>query len=259
MNKKRPARSLHFLLIAGTILLLLFCLPMGAEAAKKKKPLKDPWIMTHYADLSGKQGMFYTLYHPTDKKLIVIDGGWAANQGLVRRTIKKCGGVVHAWILTHYHDDHVEAFNEIYSDPKGIRIRNVYVSPMDYNTYLMVAKEWDDPEDFGRFLSITENAPNIHRVARGDRFSMSGLKFHFLNSYDSTLLKEIGNNDLPNNGGLVFKVSGNRDSMLFCGDAHSAMLGDYLIRRCKKELPSTYVQVGHHGNNSFPTYFYEAV
>ena len=248
------------LLITVCILALcLITLPLPVHAEGKQKVLANPWIMTNYADLSGKQGMFYSLYNPAKKKLILVDGGWKENQGQVRRIINKYGGTVHAWILTHYHDDHIEAFNEIYANPKGIKIKDIYVSPMDYASYLLVAKEWDDPEDFSRFLTITEGDPNIHRVKRDDSFVMAGLGFHFINTYDKALLREVGDSDLPNNGSLMFKVTGKRDSVLFCGDAHSTYLADYLIERYDRELESTYVQVGHHGNNSFPNYFYRAV
>ena len=247
--------------LAASILLSVLC-PFGLHppfAAAKKKAATSSWIMTHYADLSGKQGMFYTLYNPSKKKLIVVDGGWSENAPQVRQVIRRYGGTVHAWILTHYHDDHIEAFNKIYAEPKGIRIKDIYVSPMDYAHYLVIAKEWDDPEDFGRFLTLTQDATNVHRVKRDDSFVMAGLTCHFLNTYDNALRKTIGDSDLPNNGSLMFRLYANKDSVLFCGDAHSAYLGDYLIDRYEGELESTYVQVGHHGNNSFPTRFYRAI
>ncbi len=262
MTKHFPRHILFFAIISAVILGLLFPAAFfraSASEKNQKKPADDPWIMTSYADLSGKQGMFYTLYCPSKKRLVVVDGGWEENEKQVRKVIKKYGGVVHAWILTHYHDDHIEAFNKIYEKPDGIKIKDIYVSPMDYEAYLLVAKEWDDPEDFSRFLTLTEKADNIHRVKRGDTFSLAGLKIRFFNTYDNELLKHVGNNDLPNNGSLVFKATVSRDSVLFCADAHSTALADHLRKKYGKDLKSTYVQVGHHGNNSFPTSFYEAV
>ena len=54
-------------------------------------------------------------------------------------------------------------------------------------------------------------------------------------------------------------MSGSEDSILFCGDAHQDTLADLLIGCYGDLLQSEYVQPGHHGNNSFPEYFYDAV
>ncbi|MCR5293977.1 MAG: competence protein, partial [Lachnospiraceae bacterium] len=58
---------------------------------------------------------------------------------------------------------------------------------------------------------------------------------------------------------LVMKISGGKDSLLICGDAHSDELGTFLLKTYGKRMQAKYVQVGHHGNNSFPISFYDAV
>ena len=258
MTKYRENKGLALLLLAISTLVFAAGLKLNDVSAKEKKD-EPTWTMTSFPDASGKQGMFYTLYNPTDQKLVVIDGGWKENEDQVRKVIKRYGGVVHAWILTHYHNDHIDAFNAIYENPKGIRIRNIYASPMDYAHYIEVAQPWDDVESFGKFLTLTQGASNVHYVKRDDRFRLAGLTFHFLNTYDKTLLKTVGESDLPNNGSLIFKVSGKQSSVLFCADAHSKDLADWLIEHYEKEIVSTCVQVGHHGNNSFPVMFYAMV
>lgn len=57
----------------------------------------------------------------------------------------------------------------------------------------------------------------------------------------------------------MFKISGIEDSVLFCGDCYNTDYAKCLIENYGDELQSEYVQLGHHGNNSFPTSFYDVV
>ena len=68
--------------------------------------------------------MFYTI-KGSNGKLIVIDGGWDYDAKRVRDTIKKLGGKVNLWMITHPHPDHVGAFNQIFANPDGIQIDQV--------------------------------------------------------------------------------------------------------------------------------------
>ena len=62
-----------------------------------------------------------------------------------------------------------------------------------------------------------------------------------------------------NNGSIVFKLYGNEESLLFCGDIQASVIGEYLIENYKGKLKSDYLQVGHHGNNSLGDNFYKIV
>ena len=218
---------------------------------------KDEWVAISYPDQSGNQAMFYTLYNPKEDALVVVDGGWDANTDLVRRVIKSHGGKVKAWILTHYHTDHISAFNEIYQNPKGIKIEQVYVSPYDREHFEEVAYEWDNLDTYENFLNITKDAKNIKALHRDDEITIAGLKVKVFNSYDRLAVENT--KDIGNDGGLMFKVTGKQASMLFCADVHSDTMADMLLDRYGDELIADYVQLGHHGNNSFPTYLYDVV
>ena len=249
--------TLQAIALSASLFFLLFFLQVCKTRAENH--VSSDWILSNYADESGKQGMFYTLYNPGKQKLIVIDGGWAENEKQVRKVIQKCGGVVDAWILTHYHNDHIDAFNAIYENPQGITIRRIYASPMNYNQYVAVAKEWDFPESYEQFLKLVENEENLVYVKRNDTFDMAGLSVSFVNTYDKKLLQIVGESDLPNNASLMFKIRGKEDSIFFCGDAHSKVLASWLVKQYGNLLESKYIQAGHHGNNSFPTSFYQVV
>ena len=217
---------------------------------------KDSWVVTQYGDQSGKQGMFYTIYNEKKDVLVVVDGGWKDNTELVRSVIHSVGGRVAAWIVTHYHPDHVEALNEILIEPDGIVIDAIYDSPMDPEEYLQVATKWDSPETFTNYLELTSELPCVHHLARGDSFTISDLNFTVYNTYDETA-KISG--DIPNNASLVFKVQGPKKSMLFCADVHTNEMAQKLMSLYGDALKADYLQAGHHGNNSIDREFYDLV
>ncbi len=222
----------------------------------------DPsWILTEYEDASGDQGLAYTMKNMKDGTLIVIDGGNAGNEQQMRDAIKENGGVVDAWILTHYHKDHIDTFNAIYANPKGIEIKDIYVTPLEPEVfYSLGLEEWDDVDTYETFMKLTESADNINYVNRNDVLKYSdGLKITFFNSYDEVVAE--GREDVPNNDSLVFKLETEDRSILICADAHSEYLAKYLVETYGENLKADILQCGHHGNNSMPqtTGFYEMV
>ena len=126
---------------------------------------------------------------------------------------------------------------------------------MDYKQYLEVAKWWDEPNAFTDFLNVTSDK-NVTYLNSDGTFDLEDLTFTVFNSYD---LNTSSYGDIPNNGSLMFKVSGCEDSILFCGDCYSSKLGEDIVKKWGDSLKSEYVQTGHHGNNSFPTSFYDVV
>ena len=227
------------------------------------EPNDPTWILTEYADSTEDQGLAYTLTNMEDGTLIVIDGGNAGNHETMREAIKANGGKVDAWYLTHYHKDHIGAFNEIYADPKGIKIENIYVTPLEEDTfYGLNLMEWDDVDDFKKFHELTDGADNIHVVSRDEEMTFGkkqDLKITALNVGDDVVL---GNpEDIPNNVSLVLKLQTKDRSALICADAHSKYLAEYLVDTYGQDLKADILQCGHHGNNSMPveTGFYEMV
>ena len=220
----------------------------------------DPtWLVTEYPMASGDQGMFYTVENLEDGTLLVIDGGDAENEQVVRDAIKEKGGNVNAWIITHYHQDHVDSFNAIYEEPKGIKIKDVYVTPLDSEKFYSVAQEWDDVDSYEKFLEVTEGADNINYVSRDDVLTYGDLTITFFNAYDDVVV-DCGT-DIPNNDSLVFQMATDNRSMLICADCHSEYMAKYFVETYGDKLKSDILQCGHHGNNSMPTEtgFYEAV
>ena len=216
----------------------------------------EKWLLKQYSDQTGSQAMFYTLRSPTGF-FVVIDGGTTGNSTYVRQIINENGGKVDVWFLTHPHPDHIGAFNELYADPQGITIKQIYDTPLDIHYYDSVDYEWDGIEYYKRYLQLTVNAQNVSHLYIGDILQLEDLQVKVLNSYNDEL-KYISK-DIGNDAGLMLKFSGKEDTLLFCADVHSKVVGESLIKLWGTELQSEYVQLGHHGNNSFPAEFYDYI
>lgn len=217
-------------------------------------------ILTQHFDATGAQCIFYTW--ETDEGLVVIDGGARANSEYVRSVIKAKGGHVNAWIITHGHPDHVGAFNEIYSNPDGIKIDEVYTTDFDLDKYHELCNWWDEPEYYDEFWDLTHTGgvsnKNFHIVKAGDDFELCGLNIRVYSTFS-----EVGTDygdDIANLGSMMFKVSAGDTSVLYCSDIHNNRgLYDDLGEAFGEELRADYLQMGHHGNNSCPASFVDLV
>ncbi len=254
-KKKVSIFKIVFFALCAVFMVTFIIIGLG----HKKQP-DSTWTVKQFPDDSGKQGTFYTLYNNIDGTLIVIDGGSTKNARKVRNEIKKCGGVVDAWFITHFHDDHVNAFNEIYADPGDIEIKKVYCPGIEQDDYMSFLKEWDDPEPYKVFMEQTSGDERIIHPERNEVLEFGGLKVEIINTYDHLLYSCLtAEMDIINDISLILKVSGEKDSILFLADFHEFLLSEALIAWNGDKLKSEYVQVGHHGNNSLPVEFYEFV
>lgn len=244
--------------IGIVIVVILGVLAIAFGVCRVYKQLqKDNWVMSEYSDASGNQGLFYTFYNKGKGTLVVIDGGWKENTDQVRKVINGYGGKVDHWFVTHYHNDHVDALNEILREPQGIEIVNIYDSYIEYDDYINAAKEWDTPESLRNYLDLTKNMNNITHLQRDTDIVIDNLTFTVLNAYNRKIKAQ--KQDLPNNMSLMLKVVGEENSILFCADCHGEKMAKMLIKKYGDELQAEYVQLGHHGNNSFPESFYDVV
>ena len=243
-------------LLLCVLVIALLCATLCVTAVLGEK---KGWELTQYADASGSQGMFYSLVNRKDGALILIDSGWPQNADTVREVIEQHGGKVEAWFLTHYHVDHIGAFNALWNEYRD-RIGTVYVNPLDWESFEPVAKDWDTPEAFAEFLEQTRGAENIVTLYRDDSLNVHGIDVRVFNAFDEHV-RELSS-DWPNDSSLVMKFTMEEDAILFMGDLSRGgiPLGEYLLERYGAEaLHAKYVQAGHHGNWGQPIAFYEAI
>lgn len=210
------------------------------------------YTVTQYASESGNQSLIYSI---TDNKghLVLVDGGWEQDAEQVKNIININGGKVDAWILTHPHEDHIWAFNTIMRD-SDIKVGKIYVSDFDYDIYKSKAAEWDAFWAYEDFLSVTSKMDNLCELKAGDEVAVIGLDMKIYNSYSN----KIEGTDAANDGSLMFELSGEEESILFCGDVGKSM-SDTLISQWGEELKADYIQMGHHGNGGLSEGFYRMV
>ncbi len=231
------------------IALVLFAILLCSTALAE-----NDWILTQYADISGNQAMCYSLTNGTD--LILVDGGWVDNAPQVKEVIESNGGYVTAWILTHYHNDHADAFNALWDEYKE-KIDAIYCTPLDWNEFMEQARPWDSLETYETFLKNTENDERVIRLNRGEELEIAGLKVKVFNAYDEMVKKY---SDYANNCSLVLKITNKEQSVLFLGDVWNKELGMEILNLYGAEaMRADYVQSGHHGNNTQSFEFYKAV
>ena len=210
-------------------------------------------LITQYGQNDGNQVNFYTI-ETIKGKLIVVDGGFETDEQYVRDVLAPKGNCVNAWILTHYHQDHVGAFCNIYKNPGGIKIGRIFAVKMESLDRYVENAKWDETYTVECFRNL--GVENIKYLHAGDERKIAGVPIKVLNAEDD-YVDEISN-DLHNDGSLMFKVYGKTESMLFCADVGKRM-SNWIIEHYGDDLPSDYLQMGHHGNGGLSEKFYRMV
>lgn len=213
---------------------------------------ENDWIITQH----GRNDInlsFYTIYNAS-KGLIVIDGGWTDDAAYVRDILNELGGNVDAWILTHPHQDHVGAFNLLYTELEEITVKTIYTVDMATPEECLNVASWDSVDAYNDFLSL--NVPNLQYLYAGDELDICGLKFKVLNTYDDNV-KNLSR-DYLNDGSMMFKVTNQTESMLFCADVGISM-SDFLLNKWGNELQADYLQMAHHGFGGLNDNLYQTV
>ena len=232
--------------------------------------------MTQFADVNDYQCMSYLI---TDGKggMIVVDGGRAWQSEALVNEIKKRGGVVHTWIITHPHDDHCGVLASVLEaewDKTEIEIGQILIGEMDYDE--VQARNERGKDTYSYLLMGLERFGNVRWLSAGDELEILGLKMKVLHTCNQTVLDHSDN--IMNDGSMVFKLSGQSKSVLFLADTAdnsaeiAAQVSDYsqgseigrliadeILANYPDDVKSDVVQMSHHGNGSYPDYFYEAI
>ena len=122
-----------------------------------------------------------------------------------------------------------------------------------------IARDVDDIDTYYTFLDITQtledkNILSVEYLDEGDILHLGDSQLKVYSEYTPEIVER--NLDLPNSSSLVFKISGEKQSMLFFADFEDAELADKLYEKYGHELDATYIQLGHHGNNALaPSYY----
>lgn len=269
-RKHRLSSARHKKLYRCTALILIPCMILGF-LLYDRQTRKDDSVQEHlasgemlitqygYDSTNARQFSFWTI--ETADSFSIIDGGLPSTADLVRTVIREHNDHVNNWIITHPHPDNMGAFNCLMQDEDAasISIDHLYTVEFPLAAYEQIARDVDEIDTYYTFLDITQtledkNVLSVKYLHEGDILYLGSSQLKVYSEYTPEIVER--NLDLPNSSSLVFKISGEKQSMLFFADFEDAELADKLYEKYGHELDATYIQLGHHGNNALaPSYY----
>lgn len=194
------------------------------------------------------------VFRMNNGKVVVMDGGVKEEAPYLRGFIAALGNEVEAWFISHPHDDHMGALNEILKDPRDIKIKTIYHSELPEEYYSKYEVDSKAPTiDFYSNLKKS-GIPVVNFTEPGTVIKIGKTCFKIL----SVRNPEITANPY-NNQSMVIRVWDKKKSMLFLGDLGREG-GDKLLNGpYRKELNCDYLQMAHHGQNGVRKDFYRSI
>ena len=192
----------------------------------------------------------------TENKTIVIDGGTVNDSAQLINFLKESSvSHVDAWFFTHPHHDHMGCFVDIRKKAPEITVEKLYFNFPDLSDEKIIAFErspfeaalWEDAKKWDTLY-------DTHKVAAGEVFEFDEVKIRVLRTY----APEITAN-LINNSSAVYRIDGQKSSVLILGDL-GVEGGEDTLKKCSVELLQTdYTQMAHHGQRGVSREFYEKI
>lgn len=187
----------------------------------------------------GSRQMMGYLLKTSTGKLIAIDGGTLQDTNHLIEQIRKNGGKVDYWFLTHAHDDHVGAFVQIVKN-KDIEISHIYASLNEYEWY-----EENEPQraDFSKQLidTLNELEDKVEEPYLNQIIQIDNIKVEILGVKNPEITENAGNEQ-----SMVIKFDTGKTKLLILGDTGTKS-SEKLLKNQKDKLKSDIVQMAHHG------------
>jgi|GEM_PF-115098 len=191
-------------------------------------------------------------------KLIAVDGGTENETAHLIEMIRKKGGVVHTWLITHPHSDHVGALTEILKQgaSSGVTIQNIYYNfaPLDWY-YTNENYRAQMVADCLAALGTINPAANHPGIKKGEVIQVDDVRITVMNE------PYLFSTNAINNSSVAFRVEMNGKRILFLGDmgvqAGRSLLAEYQSNR--GELKADIVQMAHHGESGVDENIYQAI
>ena len=160
---------------------LTSCVPVSSAEAR------GHFRLTQISSATDTIGQSY-LMQTRGGKVIMVDGGYASDVEKLRGHLSGVGNHVDLWLITHPHEDHMEALVTILKDPQEISVDKVVYSRLpdefldcepgsavEARKYYRVLDDFMDGTDF----------INVHRA--GQRFDIDGVGVMILSVADMSL------------------------------------------------------------------------
>lgn len=203
-----------------------------------------PALEVHLIDVG--QGDAIALRTPAGRWVLVDAGrSWSsgdAGRATVIPYLRRRGGSLALFVLTHPHADHIGGAASIVEGlrPAAIRDAAFVAASGDYRRLLGAAERRRIP---------------WARVQPGEKLTLDGVSFEFL-APDSAWTASLAD---PNEASTVLRVQYGARSVLLTGDAEGG-LEEWLLSSARAALDVDVLKVAHHGSNtSTGTDFLEAV
>ncbi|MBR3863518.1 MAG: MBL fold metallo-hydrolase [Clostridia bacterium] len=220
--------------------------------------MKNAIHMLYGGPNERKDDLLNSFIFTTDQgTVIVVDGGHSFDLPHLTKRLQEITGEqkphIDGWILTHLHEDHVEAFlSMLETCPDSFEIDKIIYGAMTDISW--AAK--DGPATVRTFLNFYRPLPTFkqksHSPVVGETFFIKEIKFEILHTAGAQL--RVNN---CNNNSLVFKATWGGKSALFLGDCE-VEAGNKLLERwgLTGVLKADICQMAHHGQCGvdFPVY-----
>ena len=183
--------------------------------------------------------------------VVVMDGGFPSEAPHLRERLKEYGNHVDAWFLSHPHDDHIGAINEILSDRQGVTIDKIYYSSCT-EEFLSLEQPYEgEARRLYKLLGQQTQTKVYDLHETGGRYDVGGLGIQVFGVSNP----EFRNNPY-NNSSMIIRIWDKTKSVLFLGDA-GVECGNKAWEKYGNKMDSDYVQMAHHGQAGCSEEFYK--
>ncbi len=241
------------MLSAGTIALASVSADAENDVSKqwlsKKKSAFSMWQIPSHQNTIGNSYVFRT----EKGKIIVMDGGFPQEELFMRGFLASLGNEVEAWFISHPHDDHMGALNEILKNPRDLKVKTVYHSRV-IESVIQAEKDCEPAcRDWYNTLDHCTTSKIVDIQEPGQVFQFDGMYLKIL-----SVANEFTQNAY-NNSSMIMRVWDKRKSVLFLGDAGVECGKKVLASSYRSDLDCEYLQMAHHGQNGCDEDFYRSI
>lgn len=230
------------------IILVVFVLATFGAFSKSKSDFVL-WQLPSQINTIGNSYVF----RMNNGQVVVMDGGVKEEAEYLRGFLAALGNRVAVWFVSHPHQDHIGALNEILKNPGDIKIERVCQSGFSPEFRKTEPDYQKAADEFYENLHQS-GIPVYEMTEPGQVIRIDKTSFKIL---------AVKNEDIKenpyNNSSMVIRVWDDSKSMVFLGDCGKEE-GDRLLNGpFRKDLDCDYLQMAHHGQRGVSKNFYRTV